>query len=195
MSGRIGAFLLTFTLALTACGSHQPTLAQTPRQVDARASASRDSSIYAAFFETVNRDPLRDTIFVEELSAVFPGVSPHYDSVVPGLGGALEKASNPRRPTASLHLPPPIRILPDTTVERIRRNGLLGTLGGVKHNAQGTTGLWRFSPIVYSANGKDAMFSYTQSCGTACGETTLVWARKDPGGKWDVVRTAILVIY
>jgi hypothetical protein len=193
MSGRFG-FFLTVAFALTACGSHQQTLAQTS-QLDRRASASRDSSIYAAFFETVSRDPLRDTIYVEELSAEFPGVSPHYDSVAPGLGVALKNASSPPRPTASLHLPPPIRILPDTAVERIRRSGMLATLGIVKRGAQGTTGLWRFSPIVYSTGGKDAMFSYTQSCGTTCGETTLVWARKDPGGKWDVVRTAILVIY
>lgn len=195
MPGPIGSFVTTAAFALAVSGSHQQILAQAPHHIDARASASRDSSIYAAFFETVSRDPQRDTIYVERLSAGFAGISPHYDSIAPGLGAALVKASRPRRHTASLHLPPPIRILSDTAVEKIGRRGLLGTLGGVKHGTQGATGLWSFTPIAYSAGGSDAMFSYTQSCGTTCGETTLVWARKDPGGKWEVTRTAILVIY
>ncbi|GAC1484736.1 MAG: hypothetical protein NVS1B5_05380 [Gemmatimonadaceae bacterium] len=59
-------------------GPYQLTLAQTTH---ARASASTDSAIYAAFLETVNRDPERDTIYVEEMSTVFPGMSSHYDSV------------------------------------------------------------------------------------------------------------------
>jgi hypothetical protein len=193
--GRINPLLLTVTFVLTACGSSQPTPAQTPRQIDARASASRDSSIYAAFFETVNRDPQRDTIYVEEMSAPFPGVSQHYDSVAPGLAQALQKASTPRRLTALLHIPPPLRILSDSAVKRMNDADLIRTLGVVKGQAQGPMGLWSFSPIVYSADGNDAMFHYGEDCGHTCGEQTLVWARKGPGGRWDIRRTAILVIY
>jgi hypothetical protein len=156
---------------------------------------SADSTIYAAFFETVNRDPGRDTIYVEEVSAVFPGVSSHYDSVAPGLASVLAKASRPLRPPASHHLPPPIRILRDTAVKRIRDQDSLSSLGAVKGRAQGRMGLWKFSPIVYSGDGKDAMFFYSEYCGHACGEDTVVWARKDSAGKWDVRRTAILIIY
>jgi hypothetical protein len=174
---------------------HERTLAQTSHQADAHASASADSAIYAVFFETVNRDPARDTIYVEETSAVFPGVSSHYDSVAPGLSLALSKASRPPRPTASLHIPPPIRILPATAAERISNNDSLSRLGVVKGRAQGPTGLWRFSPIVYSADRNDAMFFYSESCGHTCGEDTVVWARKDSIGKWEVRRTAILSIY
>jgi hypothetical protein len=113
--------LFAIGLALIVLGPDQRTLAQTAH---ARASASTDSAIYAAFFETVNRDPERDTIYVEEMSTVFPGMSSHYDSVAPGLGLLLAKASQPARPTASLRLPPPTRILPDTTVERLRDQGI-----------------------------------------------------------------------
>jgi hypothetical protein len=56
-------------------------------------------------------------------------------------------------------------------------------------------GLWRFSPIVYSADGNNAMFFYSEYCGHTCGENTVVWARKGSAGKWEVRRTAILSIY
>jgi len=184
---------LAISVAVIACAPHRRALAQGSRPVNAWASASSDSAIYAAFFETVNREPQRDTIYVEELSAVFHGASPHYDSVAPGLAQALQKASALRLPTASLHLPPPIRILPDSAAKRIGNADLLRTLGAVKGRAHGPFGLWAFSPIVYSADGTDAMFYYSEYCGHTCGENTLVWAGKDPDGKWAVRRTAILV--
>jgi hypothetical protein len=187
--------LLAVSVALIACAPHRQAFPQGSRPTDARASAASDSAVYAAFFETVNRDPQRDTIYVEQLSAVFHGASPHYDSVAPGLAQALQKASALRRPTTSLHLPPPIRILPDSAVKRIGNADLLGTLGAVKGRAQGPLGLWAFSPIVYSGDGTDAMFYYSEYCGQTCGENTLVWLRKDSDGKWAVRRTAILVIY
>jgi len=186
---------LAISIALIACAPHRQALAQGSRPTDARASISSDSAIYAAFFETVNRDPQRDTIYLEELSVVFHGASPHYDSVAPGLAQALQKASTTRRPTASLHLPPPLRILPDSAVKRISNADQLGTLGAVKGRPQGPLGLWGFTPIVYSAEGIDAMCYYSEYCGHTCGENTLVWVRKDPDGKWAVRRTAILVIY
>jgi len=184
--------LFAIGVGLIVCSPHQPTLAQTAH---ARVSASADSAIYAAFFEAGNRDPERDTIYVEEMSTVFPGVSAHYDSVAPGLAFALAKASRPPRPTASLHLPSPIRILPCTAVKRIRDQDSLTGLGAVKGRAREPMGLWRFSPIVYSADGRDATFFYSEYCGRICREDTVVWARKDSAGKWDVRRTAILIIY
>ena len=186
---------LAVSVALIACAPHRPALAQGSRVADARGSASSDSAIYAAFFETVNRDPQRDTIYVEEMSVVFYGASPRYDSVAPGLAQALQKVSALRRPTPSLHLPPPIRILPDSAAKRIGDADLLGTLGVIKGRPQGPLGLWAFSPVVYSADGTDAMFYYSEYCGHTCGENTLVWLRKDPDGKWAVRRTAILMIY
>lgn len=187
--------MFAISAGLIGWGPHERTLAQTSHQADVRASASADSAIYAVFFETVNRDPKRDTIYVEETSAVFPGVSSHYDSVAPGLSLALSKASRPPRPTASLHIPPPIRILSATAVKRISNHDSLSSLGVVKGRAQGPMGLWRFSPIVYSAAGNDAMFFYSEYCGHTCGENTVVWARKDSVGKWEVRLTAILSIY
>jgi hypothetical protein len=187
--------LFAVSAGLIVWGPHERALAQTSHQAHARGSASADSAIYAVFFETVNRDPKRDTIYVEETSAVFPGVSSHYDSVAPGLSLALSKASRPPRPTASLHIPPPIRILPATAVKRISNHDSLSSLGVAKGRAQGPMGLWRFSPIVYSVDGNDAMFFYSETCGHTCGENTVVWARKHSAGSWEVRRTAILSIY
>ncbi len=186
---------LAILVAVIACAPQRQAITRGSRPVDAQAWASSDSAIYAAFFETVNRDPQRDTIYVEELSVVFAGASAHYDSVAPGLAQALQKASALRRPTGSLHLPPPIRILADSAAKRIGDADLLGTLGAVKSRPQGPLGLWAFSPIVYSADGTEAMFYYSEYCGHTCGENTLVWVRKDPDGKWAMRRTAILVIY
>ncbi len=161
--------LFAISLGVILFGPHQRTLAQTAH---ARASASTHSAIYVAFFETVNRDPERDTIYVEEMSTVFPGMSSHYDSVAPGLGLVLAKASKHPRPTASLRLPAPIRILPDTTVMRLRDEDFPSSLAAVKGRAQGSMGLWRFSPIVYSADDNEACSS-TRSTADAPAEKTL----------------------
>ena len=160
----------------------------------AKETATSDSAIYAAFFETLNRQPRRDTIFVAEQSIVFQGISAHYDSVAPGLAASLVAASAPARASESLHLPPPIVIISPKTPQSLRERALNGTPTQQQSAAQGTRGVWSFSPVVYSRDGKDAMFYYSLACGQMCGEQTIVWARKDAKGVWGIRRTAILVI-
>lgn len=173
------AFVTTFC-AFTACGPHQQTGTQGSRSSNPRESASADSAVYAAFLETVGRDPRRDTIYVGERSAEFPGISPHDDSMIPGLSLALKKVSTPTRPTASLHLPPPIRVLPDTIVQRIDDLSSLGQRGDSNGRARVPRGLWTFSPVAYSPDGNDARFTYMFVCGSLCGGYSFVWAARDP---------------
>jgi hypothetical protein len=94
----------------------------------------------------------------------------------------LMRASTPARPTIELHLPPPIHVVADTTLTRMRNSG-------------GEKGLWQFSPVAYSRNGTDAMFYYMYTCGSLCGNASLVWASKDSDGEWHHRRTAQLVIF
>lgn len=156
-------------------------------------TASSDSAIYSAFFETVNRQP-RDTVFADERSIVFQGISPHYDSVAPGLAATLVKVSAPPRTTASLHLPPPIVVISASTPQALRERAINGPPGERPGAAQGVRGVWRVSPIAYSADSKDAMFYYRVVCGLRCGEEAIVWARKDAKGRWDIRHTAILAV-
>lgn len=181
--------LAALSLAIAAPGS---AAAQSSVR-SARGRPSSDSAIYAAFFETLNRQP-HDTIFAQEESIVFQGISPHYDSVAPGLAARLMRVSAPPRATTSLHLPPPIVIISATTLEAMRERAINGAPGQGPGVAQGVRGVWRVSPIAYSPDGKDAMFYYRVVCGLRCGEEAIVWARKDEKGRWFLRHTAILAV-
>jgi hypothetical protein len=189
------AILLMLVAATAACASYPPVV---DREADvallADTTAAADSAVYAAFLETLNRDPRNDTLHVEEMSKVFVKLPSHYDSVAPGLNAALARLSKTQRPSSSLHLPPPVRVLPPAVVIALSNADVLNSLGAVEGKPQGVSGLWTFTPIAYSADGKDAMFSYTAVCGRRCGEDVVVWARKNAVGKWEVRKTAIIDI-
>jgi len=188
---RLGRLALAVAAMLVALAGVRPVAAQSSAHQKSL-EASSDSAIYSAFFETLNRAPKRDTIFVEEQSIVFQGISPHYDSVVPGLAGALVSLSAPPHAARSLHLPPPIVIISASTPPALRERAMHGPPGQAPSASQGVRGVWQISPIAYSRDGRDAMFYYRLVCGTECGEETIVWAKKNPKGIWEIRRTAIL---
>ena len=190
---RMRRAFLAFAGVATAVIGSLPTSGQSSAR-DEQITASSDSAIYAAFFETLNRIPSRDTIFVEDQSVVFQGISPHYDSVAPGLATRLVALSAPPRPTAGLYLPPPIVIISATTSPTQRERAMNGPSGQAPNAAQGVRGVWQLSPIAYSRDGREAMFYYRLVCGTSCSEQTLVWVAKNSKGGWDIKRTAILDI-
>lgn len=184
--------LLAFAGAMFAVAAMQPAVAQSPA-ARGKGTASSDSAIYAAFFETLNRQP-HDTVFAEEQSIVFQGISPHYDSVAPGLAVVLAQISAPPHKTATLHLPPPIVILSAATPQAVRDRAVNGSPGQAPYGSQGVRGVWQLSPIAYSRDGGDAMFYYRLVCGGLCGEETVVWATRDSRQRWQIKRTAILTI-
>lgn len=188
------AALLLLVVVATACAVPHGVSAQSTGTASRDAIASTDSAVYAAFFETLNRDPKRDTLHVEEMSKIFVRLPAHYDTTAPGLNAALAQLSKVQRPSTALHLPPPIQVIPHNLALRLAGSDLLGELGAVPGRPQGTSGLWSITPIVYSADGTHAMFSYLEYCGRNCGEDVTVWLRKDAAGKWSVKRTAILTI-
>ena len=191
---KICAALFLLTVAATACAAPHGVNARSTGAASPDVLASTDSAVYAAFFETLNRDPKRDTLHVEEMSKIFIKLPAHYDTTAPGLNAALAQLSKMQRPSTALHLPPPIQVIPHNLAVRLAGSDLLGELGAVPGRPQGTSGLWSIPPIVYSARGTDAMFSYLEYCGRNCGEDVTVWLKKDPAGKWSVKRTAILTI-
>jgi len=71
---------------------------------------------------------------------------------------------------------------------------MYGAPGPGPKSAQGIKGVWQFSPIAYSRDGREAMFYYRMVCGSLCGEQTIVWETKDGKGRWQIKRTAILFI-
>jgi hypothetical protein len=192
---RAFVILLTLVAATAACASYPAVVEQeTDVALLADSTAAADSAVYAAFLETLNRDPRNDTLHVESMSKIFVRLPSHYDSVAPGLNAALARVSKEQRPTSSLHLPPPVRVLPPALVIALSNADVLNSLGAVEGRPQGISGLWTFTPVAYSPDGKDAMFSYTAVCGRRCGEDVVVWARKNAEGKWEVRKTAILSI-
>src|SRR6476661_3951061 len=188
------AGLLAIVIGTIACASYPPVVDESTPVTTSAATPADDSSVYATFLETLNRDPRNDTLHVEELSKIFVRLPAEYDTTAPGLNAALAKLSATQRPSSSLHLPPPVRVMPSSVVIALNSAGVIGQLGAVEGKPQGISGLWTFTPVVYSADGKDAMFSYTELCGRQCGEDVVVWARKNAAGKWEVRRTAILTI-
>src|SRR3954452_3104488 len=182
---RAFVILLTLVAATAACASY-PAVVEQEADVAllADSTAAADSAVYAAFLETLNRDPRNDTLHVESMSKIFVRLPAHYDSVAPGLNAALARVSKEQRPTSSLHLPPPVRVLPPALVIALSNADVLNSLGAVEGRPQGISGLWNFTPVAYSPDGKDAMFSYTAVCGRRCGEDVVVWARKNAEGKW-----------
>lgn len=186
--------LLCVALATFACAGYPPVVSQADSVTDTNATASADSAVYAAFLETLNRNTRNDTLHVDEMSKVFVKLPAEYDTTAPGLNAALAKVSKDPRPSASLHLPPPVRVMPAAVVVALDNAGVIGSLGAVEGKPQGISGLWSFTPVAYSPDGNDAMFSYTELCGRRCGEDVVVWARKNAAGKWEVRRTAIITI-
>ena len=191
---KICAALFLLVVVSTACAAPHGVNVQSTTTSGADAIASTDSAVYAAFFETLNRDPQRDTLHVEEMSKIFVRLPAHYDTTAPGLNAALAQLSKMQRPSTALHLPPPIQVIPHNLAVRLAGSDLLGELGAVPGRPQGTSGLWSITPIVYTVDGTDAMFSYLEYCGRNCGEDVTVWLKKDAAGKWSVKRTAILTI-
>src|SRR3954468_22442939 len=185
--------LLCIALATSACAGYPPVVGQLD-PAESNETASTDSSVYAAFLETLNRNPKNDTLHVDEMSKVFVKLPAEYDTTAPGLNAALARVSKTERPSTSLHLPPPVRVMPPAVVVALDNAGVIGSLGAVEGKPQGISGLWSFTPVAYSADGNDAMFSYTELCGRRCGEDVVVWARKNAAGKWEVRRTLILTI-
>src|SRR3954467_6487804 len=185
---------LCVALAIIACAGYPPVVGQPDPVADTREIASADSAVYAAFLETLNRNPRNDTLHVDETSKVFVKLPAEYDTTAPGLNAALAKVSKNPRPSTSLHLPPPVRVMPAAVVVALDNAGVIGSLGAVEGKPQGISGLWSFTPVAYSADGNDAIFSYTELCGRRCGEDVVVWARKNAAGKWEVRRTLILTI-
>ena len=192
LKGFVG--LLCVALATFACAGYPPVVGQGDSVTDANATASADSAVYAAFLETLNRNPRNDTLHVDEMSKVFVKLPAEYDTTAPGLNAALAKVSKNPRPSTSLHLPPPVRVMPAAVVVALDNAGVIGSLGAVEGKPQGISGLWSFTPVAYSADGNDAIFSYTELCGRRCGEDVVVWARKNAAGKWEVRRTVIITI-
>jgi hypothetical protein len=180
--------------AAAVCAIPHHAFAQAAIATASGGTPSADSAVYAAFFETLNRDQRHDTLHVEEMSKIFVKLPAHFDSTAPGLNAALAKLSKVQRPSTELHLPPPIQVISHNLATRLAGEGLLGELGAVPGRPQGTSGLWSFTPVVYSADGSDAMFSYLEYCGRGCGEDVVVWVRRNAAGKWEIRRTEIITI-
>jgi hypothetical protein len=185
---------LAASMLSAACAGYPPVVEQGSIAAAGGTTATPDSAVYAAFLETLNRNPRVDTLHVAELSKVFVRLPAEFDTTAPGLNAALAQLTKVQRPSSALHLPPPVRMMPDAVVMSLYNAGLVGELGAVEGRPQGVSGLWTFTPVVYSADGKDAMFSYSELCGRKCGEDVVVWARKSDSGKWEVRRTNIITI-
>ncbi|HEY1953176.1 MAG TPA: hypothetical protein VGG76_10245 [Gemmatimonadaceae bacterium] len=187
------AGLVTLTTLAGACAGYPPVVQQASLADQVASTPASDSAVYAVFLETMNRGRL-DTLHVEELSKIFVRLPAQYDTMAPGLNATLARVSQDQRPSDSLHLPPPVRVMPQALIIALNNAGVIGDLGAVEGKPQGTNGLWTFTPVAYTADGNDAMFAYSELCGKKCGEDVIVWERKNAAGKWEVRHTLIQTI-
>lgn len=187
------AGFLAVAMMAAACAGYPPVVEQASLADRVAETPASDSAVYAVFLETMDRRKT-DTLHVEELSKIFVRLPAQWDTMAPGLNATLAKLSQNQRPSDSLHLPPPVRIIPQALVITLNNAGVIGELGAVEGKAQGTNGLWTFTPVAYTPDRNDAMFAYSELCGKKCGEDVVVWERKNAAGKWEVRHTLIVTL-
>ena len=152
----------------------------------AHVGMSQAGKVYAALLESIAPDR-RDTILVADSSLVFafayePGSAWRlaFDSLPAGLAQNLERLSSRKRSSRELEVTRPMlvpsKIEPFSWPEFYRRYPKQRKL-------------FAFSPIAFTADSTNALFSYQYLCGSRCGAGNALWvARSSRDTLWRVRR-------
>jgi hypothetical protein len=170
--------------ALSACATLN---ARVPRP----RSDSADASVYMAFLESSHGLTRGDTLYVTERSIAFhmrrpdlPSALDDADSLPSSLLADLEAASTQIRPTRALPLPYPTHILSDEEVKAIFQSDPVKGWNEFYRRFPTTRAYISFSPVVYTADRRHALFYLEYFCGSLCGEGLAVFVRRADTGKW-----------
>jgi hypothetical protein len=155
-----------------------------------------ETGVYAAVLAKIHEGRHPDTVVVAESTLAFrlydgftPALLQRQDSIPAPLIERLMAASVRRTPTAALPLPRPLHVLTKAEFAEIFRGG--PGVGWEEFYRRFPVARLYFalSPVVLSADGAQALVYFERHCGGLCGEGTLVWLRRVPGGAWAVRRT------
>lgn len=151
-----------------------------------------EAAVYAALIEALVR-PQADTLVFSDSTIAFPvpaggfrRLQPQFDSMPLGLSARLYEVSATLRPTSTLALPQPVRVL-----TRVERDEIFA--GGPRvgweefHRRFPKQRQWlEFSPVAFSADSGSALVYYRHHCGPRCGGGSAVWLKLQKGGRWEV---------
>ena len=165
-------------------------------------SVSNDAQIYKAYLATMPISQQMDTLYVAERTAVFHAptsitqgqFSREYEGLPSTLLVPLERASSLARPSQTLNLPYPIRVISSEELKATFAKD--PTKGWVEfhHRYPNVRSYFAFSPIVYSADGADALFWAEWYCGSLCAGGEAVWVARDAQGRWQFLRKVLFWI-
>ena len=159
-----------------------------------QAKAFQDTAIYAALIEALVR-PRGDTLLVSDSTIAFRAppvigrVSPwriQFDSIPSALPARLEEVSRVARPTSTLALPQPVRIITRAERQRIFGGDLRAGWEEFYRQFPKQRQYLEFSPIAFSADSSSALVYYRHHCGRLCGGGDLVWLELRADGRWEV---------
>lgn len=149
-------------------------------------SMSSDAQVYKAYLlATMPNGQQTDTLYVAERTAVFHAPSSitegqfrrDYEGLPSTLLAALARASSAAQPSRTLNLPLPARVLTSEELE-----------------AKTVRSYFAFSPIVYSADGREALFWAEWYCGSLCAGGEAVSVARDAQGRWQFRRKVLFWI-
>jgi len=173
----------------------------------------QDSKVYAAYFDQ-RALPRSETLYVAKSTLVFDALGtgepdPEHSQMFvllkregdpTELAASLSQASKHQRLAQALRLPAPTHVLsaaelteifsanppeiPGVRQLRVDRNW-----NEFYRRYPLAKGYEAFSPIGYSSNGSEALFYHEHSCGSLCGDGTVVWVTRDSNGNWKVRKT------
>jgi hypothetical protein len=153
--------------------------------------AIADARVYESFLESARGLRQGDTLYVTETSISFrlpqpnrPNLLQQFDSLPSSLITGLEVESARRRPTRDLFLPYPTHILLDKEMKAIFSAGLVEGWKEFYRLYPLTKAYLSFSPVVYTEDGRSALFYIEYACGSLCGEALAVVVQRDDEGRW-----------
>jgi hypothetical protein len=143
-----------------------------------------------------------DTLVVEDSTLRYnppnpPSLSPRPqgDSVPAELFLRLQQVSQIVRPTATLPITRPARLITAGDLKEIFSTGPNPGWGEFKRRYPGHSGWLRFTPVAFTADSLNAMVYYEYHCGSLCGGGNAVWMVRSPNARaWRIHRVMTLWI-
>ena len=152
-----------------------------------------DAGVYAALLNSISTRPAPDMLLLGDSTLSFrvprgavASWRIRFDSIPSSLPQTLEAVSRTKRPSSSLPLPRPARIVTHATLREIFVAGRRDAWDEFYRRYPRQREYLRFTPVAFSADSLDALVYYEYHCGLECGGGDAVWLSRRGGGGWRV---------
>lgn len=164
------------------------------------AQCQRDAAVYSALSDSLHRRTEHDMVIVTDSTVIadLPRLQRDpADSIAAALIDALARGSAVARPSATLELPFPVRIVSSAERDTIlaREQFGAGRTGAIGVRAFPTF-IYSFSPVAYTADGQNAIVYYVYTCARGnCGSGAAWWLVRGPNDvEWRVHRMIFALV-